>query len=222
MLRKFRDRTDAGKQLAARLTRYAKCRNGIVLALPRGGVPVAFEVARALHFPLDIFLVRKLGVPWFEELAFGAIASGGIRVLNEDIVKALQLDNSIIDEVAAQAQHELTRRELAYRGDRPALQLRGRIVILVDDGVATGATMCAAVRAVREQLPAGIVVAVPIAPPDACDTLRAEVEDLVCLMTPGNFGAISVCYKDFSQTTDADVRELLERAESAETTKVAN
>jgi putative phosphoribosyl transferase len=222
MLRKFRDRTDAGRQLAAQLTRYANRRDGIVLALPRGGVPVAFEVATVLHLPLDIFLVRKLGVPWFEELAFGAIASGGIRILNEEIVKGLELDNSIIDHVAAKAQQELTRRELAYRGDRPILDLRARTVILVDDGVATGATMRAAVRAVRERSPAGIVVAIPIAPPDACDTLRAEVEDLVCLIAPRDFGAIGAYYRDFSQTTDDAVRGLLERAQREQTTEVAN
>jgi len=212
MLRQFRDRTDAGQQLAVRLAKYANRPDVIVLALPRGGVPVAFEVAKALGAPLDVFLVRKLGVPGWEELAFGAIASGGIRVLNPDIVQRLGLSHEVIDRVAAVAQQELERREHKFRGDRPPLQLRGRIVIVIDDGIATGATVRAAVQAIRQQEPASVVLAVPVAPPQTCAELREQVDDLVCLKTPVELDAIGLWYKDFGQTTDDEVCELLAQA----------
>ncbi|HWQ11283.1 MAG TPA: phosphoribosyltransferase [Roseiflexaceae bacterium] len=208
----FRDRREAGRQLAAMLTAYAHRPDVLVLALPRGGVPVAFEVARALDAPLDVFLVRKLGVPGHEELAMGAIASGGVRVLNEQLVHTLSIPDHVIEAVAAREQQELARRERLYRGERPPPDLRGRTVILVDDGLATGATMYAAVKALRQQLPARIVVAVPIAAPEACAELSEEVDDIVCAATPEPFYAVGLWYADFSQTTDEEVRDLLRRA----------
>jgi predicted phosphoribosyltransferase len=208
----FQDRFDAGRQLAARLMDYADRPDVVVLALPRGGVPVAFEVARALHAPLDVFLVRKLGLPGHEELAMGAIASGGVRVLNEDVVRTLQIPEEVIDQVAAEEKRELTRRERAYRDDRPAPEVRDWVVILVDDGLATGSTMRAAVRALRQRGPSRIVVAVPVAAPDTCAALRDEVDDIVCARTPEPFYAVGAWYDVFSQTTDAEVRELLARA----------
>lgn len=217
MSRQFRDRTGAGQQLAARLAGYANRSDVIVLALPRGGVPVAFEVAKALGAPLDVFLVRKLGVPGWEELAFGAIASGGIRVLNPDIVQGLNLTNEVIDQVATVEQQELERRERKFRGDRPAVQMQGHIAIVVDDGIATGATVRAAVQAIRQQAPASVVLAVPIAPPHTCRELRREVDDLVCLKMPMEMEAIGLWYKDFAQTTDAEVCELLARAKREQT-----
>jgi putative phosphoribosyl transferase len=183
-----------------------------VLALPRGGVPVAFEVAEALHAPLDIFLVRKLGVPGQEELAMGAIATGGVRVLNEDVVRYLNIPGEVIDAVATDEQRELERRERAYRGDRPAPDACGRTVILVDDGLATGSTMRAAAAALRRQQPARIVVAVPVASAQTCDEFRREVDDIVCTVTPEPFHGVGMWYQDFSQTTDEEVRELLKRA----------
>jgi len=211
--RPFRDRTEAGRLLAAKLTAYANRPDVIVLALPRGGVPVAYEVARALNAPLDVFLVRKLGVPGYEELAMGAIATGGVRVLNDQLVGSLRIPDYIVDEVAASEQQELTRRERLYRGDRPAPDVRRRSVILVDDGLATGATMLAAVKALRQQQPARIVVAVPTASPDTCEQLRAEVDDVICAITPEPFHAVGLWYEDFSQTTDEEVRDLLARSE---------
>ena len=184
-----------------------------MLALPRGGVPVAYEVARALNAPLDVFLVRKLGVPGYEELAMGAIATGGVRVLNDQLVGGLRIPDYIVDEVAASEQQELTRRERLYRGDRPAPDVRGRTVILVDDGLATGATMLAAVKALRQQQPARIVVAVPTASPETCEQLRAEVDDIICAITPEPFHAVGLWYEDFSQTKDEEVRDLLARSE---------
>jgi predicted phosphoribosyltransferase len=211
----FRDRREAGRLLAARLSAYANRPDVLVLALPRGGVPVAAEVARALGAPLDVFVVRKLGVPGHEEFAFGAIATGGVRVLNEDVVRALQIPDRVIDGVAAREQEELARRERVYRGDRPPLDVRGRTVILVDDGLATGATMHAAIRALRQQQPARIVVAVPTASPEACDELKRVVDDVVCATTPDPFYAVGLWYEDFSQTTDEEVRELLARSTGA-------
>ena len=211
--RPFRDRTEAGRLLAAKLTAYANRPDVIVLALPRGGVPVAYEVARALNAPLDVFLVRKLGVPGYEELAMGAIATGGVRVLNDQLVGGLRIPDYIVDEVAASEQQELTRRERLYRGDRPAPDVRGRTVILVDDGLATGATMLAAVKALRQQQPARIVVAVPTASPETCEQLRAEVDDIICAITPEPFHAVGLWYEDFSQTKDEEVRDLLARSE---------
>lgn len=208
----FRDRTEAGRFLARQLMRYADRQDVLVLALPRGGVPVAFEVARALHAPLDIFLVRKLGLPGHGELAMGAIATGGMRVLNEDVVQALRIPEHVIDAVSVQEQQELERRERAYRGDRPAPQVRGRTVILIDDGLATGSTMRAAVAALRRQGPARIVVAVPLGASETCAEFRAEADETVCAKTPEPFYAVGLWYGDFSQTTDEEVHDLLERA----------
>ena len=211
-MKPFRDRTEAGRLLAERLVDYANRSDVLVLALPRGGVPVAFEVARALHAPLDVFLVRKLGVPGHEELAMGAIASGGVRVLNEDVVSYLRIAERVIDAVAEREQEELERRERAYRGERTALDLRGRSVILIDDGLATGSTMRAAVVALRQQRPSRLVVAVPVAAESTCSAFRPEVDEIICARTPEPFYAVGLWYEDFSQTTDDEVRELLRRA----------
>jgi predicted phosphoribosyltransferase len=208
----FRNRPDAGRVLASKLRTYADRPEVLVLALPRGGVPVGFEVARALRAPLDVFLVRKLGVPGREELAMGAIASGGVRVLNEDAVRILQIPDEVIDVVAAEELRELERRERAYRGNRQAPDVRGKTVILVDDGLATGSTMRAAVAALRQQGPARIVVAVPVGAVDTCAEFKAEADDAICARTPEPFYAVGLWYADFSQTTDDEVRELLERA----------
>jgi erythromycin esterase-like protein/adenine/guanine phosphoribosyltransferase-like PRPP-binding protein len=214
--KRFRDRREAGRLLAAKLTAYANRPDVVVLALPRGGVPVAYEVAQALNAPLDVFIVRKLGVPGYEELAMGAIASGGARVLNDPIVRDLRIPDYVIDRVAAEEGEELARRERAYRGGRPPLDVRGRTVILVDDGLATGATMRAAVKALRQREPARIIVAVPTASPDTCEELRAEVDEVVCAITPQPFYAVGYWYEDFTQTTDQEVRELLARAQQSE------
>ena len=208
----FRDRTEAGKRLAAKLMDYAGRADVLVLALPRGGVPVAFEVAEALRTPLDIFLVRKLGVPGHGELAMGAIATGGVRVLNEEVVNHLRIPGEVIDAVAADELRELERRERAYRGDRPAPDVRDKTVILVDDGLATGSTMRAAAAALRRQGPARIVVAVPVSAPQTCDEYRMGVDEIICAVTPEPFQAVGLWYKDFSQTTDEEVRELLARS----------
>ena len=210
--RVYRDRVEAGRVLAEQLGAYAGRPEVIVLALPRGGVPVAYEVARALHAPLDVFLVRKLGVPGHEELAMGAVATGGVRVVNEQVVRGLGIPDSVIDAVASWELEELGRRERLYRGDRRPPDVRGKTVILVDDGLATGSTMLAAVEALRQQQPARIVVAVPIAAPDTCELLRAEVDDVVCAVTPEPFYAVGLWYRDFSQTSDEEVRELLAQA----------
>jgi len=209
---RFRDRIDAGQKLAERLTRYAHRKDVLVLALPRGGVPVAYEVARSLGVPLDLFLVRKLGTPGQEELAMGAIASGGIRVLNEDVVKSLRISEEKINEATRKEQRELDRRERAYRGDRPMPDMQGRTIILVDDGLATGTTMRAAVRALRARNPARIVVAVPTAPRDVCEEFEGEVEEVLCASTPEPFWAVGAWYEDFSQTSDEEVRSILEKA----------
>ena len=205
----FRNRREAGRLLAERLTAYASRPDVLVLALPRGGVPVAYEVAQALGAPLDIFIVRKLGIPGYEELAMGAVATGGVRVLNEQIVGGLRIPEYIIDGVAAQEQQELARRERLYRGGRPPPEVRGKTIILVDDGLATGATMLAAVKALRQQQPARIVVAVPTAAAETCEELRKEVDEVICAMTPQPFEAVGRWYEDFTQTTDEEVRELL-------------
>lgn len=213
MVRLFRDRRQAGELLAERLRQhYAGRPDVLVLALPRGGVPVGFEVARALRAPFDVFLVRKLGVPGHEELAMGAIASGGVRVFNEDIVETLGIPAASIERAALAEQAELERRERDYRGARPPPRIRGRTIILVDDGLATGATMRAAALALRRQGPAGIVVAVPVAAAETCEELRTEVDETVCAFTPERFQAVGDWYEDFSQTTDQEVRELLARA----------
>jgi predicted phosphoribosyltransferase len=209
---RFVDRNEAGKLLAAKLTRYAGRRDTIVLALPRGGVPVAFEIARALSAPLDVFLVRKLGLPGQEELAMGAIATGGVRVLNRDVVAYLNIPQRIIDTVARQEQQELERRESLYRGNRPAPELRGVTVILVDDGLATGSTMRAAIAALKKFEPGRIVLAVPVAPPSAVAELQKEVDEVVCVFTPEHFDGVGRWYQDFSQTTDQEVCSLLDRA----------
>jgi putative phosphoribosyl transferase len=206
----FRDRTEAGRLLATRLTRYANRPDVLVLALPRGGVPVALEVAKALHAPLDVFLVRKLGVPGHEELAMGAIASGGVRVINRDVVDGLRIPRAVIEAVTQREQQELERRERLYRGDRPAPDILGRIGILVDDGLATGSTMHAAVTALRKLQPAKLIVAVPTAAPSTCDEFKAEVDEIICAETPQPFYAVGAWYEDFSQITDEEVREMLE------------
>jgi predicted phosphoribosyltransferase len=210
--RPYRDRREAGRYLAAKLADYAGRPDMLVLALPRGGVPVAYEVARALNVPLDVFLVRKLGVPGREELAMGAIASGGVRLLNEDVVRALRIPPDVIDQVTATERAELERREREYRGDRPAPDVRGKTVILIDDGLATGASMRVAVAALRQRHPARLVVAVPIAAPSTCDEFRNEVDEVICARTPDPFYAVGLWYEDFSQTTDEEVRDLLRRA----------
>jgi putative phosphoribosyl transferase len=211
----FIDRADAGRILAEKLDKYAGRDNVIVLGLPRGGVPVAYEVAKRLRVPLDVFIVRKLGVPGFEELAAGAIASGGVRVLNEDVMRALPNANEIIESVTAMETKELERREISYRDGRPAPELRGKTVILVDDGLATGATMRAAVKALRQRGVAKIVVAVPVGAPDTCREFEEEVDETVCAVAPEWFQAVGQYYQDFSQTSDDEVRELLARAASA-------
>jgi predicted phosphoribosyltransferase len=212
--RVFRDRSEAGRLLAAKLAEYADRPDVLVLALPRGGVPVGFEVATALHAPMDVFIVRKLGVPGHEEFAMGAVATGGVRVLNDQVVRALRIPDYVIDAVASWEQEELARRELLYRGARPPPDVRGKTVILVDDGLATGSTMLAAVQALRRQGPARIVVAVPVASPDTCELLREQVDEVVCAATPEPFYAVGLWYQDFSQTTDEEVRELVARSTS--------
>jgi predicted phosphoribosyltransferase len=207
----FRDRREAGRLLAAKLTAYANRSDVIVLALPRGGVPVADEVARALGAPLDVFVVRKLGVPGSEELAMGAVATGGVRVLNDQLVNRLGIPDHLIDAVAVREGQELARRERLYRGGKPPLDVRDRTVILVDDGLATGATMHAAIAALRQLHPARIVVAVPTASPETCEEMRAEVDDVICAITPEPFQAVGRWYQDFAQTTDEEVQDLLTR-----------
>jgi predicted phosphoribosyltransferase len=218
MARPFHDRADAGRVLATRLTAYAHHPQVQVLALPRGGVPVAFEVAQALCVPLDVFLVRKLGVPGYEELALGAVATGGVRVLNDEVIRALAISPEMIETVTAAEQQELVRRERVYRGERPPLEVRGCILILVDDGLATGATMRAAVAALRQQQPARLIIAVPMAAAETCEALRAEVDEIICVVTPLSFYGVGQGYDDFSQTTDAEVRDLLQRAACARST----
>jgi putative phosphoribosyl transferase len=211
MAYQFRDRHAAGRYLATKLVAYANRPDVLVLALPRGGVPVAFEVAEALGAPLDVFLVRKLGVPRHEELAMGAIASGGVLVLNQSVVSELRIPKHVIDAVAEREQQELQRRERSYRDDRPPPDVTGRVVILVDDGLATGSTMRAAAAALQQQRPARIVVAVPTAAPATCAEFLAEVDDVICALTPEPFYAVGLSYENFSQTSDEEVRALLDR-----------
>ena len=208
----FPNRSEAGQLLAEKLVNYAGRDDVIVLGLPRGGVPVAFEVAQRLGAPLDVFIVRKLGVPGFEELAAGAIASGGVRVLNEDVTRAIPHADEMIEAVTVRETAELERREQIYREGRPSPELRDRTVILVDDGLATGATMRAAVKALRQRGVAQIVVAVPVGPPDTCREIEQEADETICLSTPPFFQAVGQYYEDFSQTSDEDVRELLSQA----------
>jgi putative phosphoribosyl transferase len=205
----FRDRAEAGRALARALSHYAGRDNVVVLALPRGGVPVGYEVAKELGAPLDVFLVRKLGVPGHEELAMGAIASGGVLVLDEGVLRWLGISEHQLQKTLAKELDELRRREAAYRGGRPLPDLKGKTVILVDDGLATGASMQAAARAVRRHEPARIVIAVPVASRATCDKFRDEVDEVVCAVTPAPFHAVGNWYEDFSQTTDDEVRELL-------------
>jgi putative phosphoribosyl transferase len=209
---RFRDRTDAGRRLAAALSSYAGRQNLLVLALPRGGVPIGFQVASALRAPLDVMLVRKLGVPGHEELAMGAIASGGVRIVSQDVVASLGIPDWVIAAVAASEEHELARRGHAYRDDLPSHPIAGRTVLLVDDGLATGSTMRAAAAAVRSQGPERVIVAVPVAPAETCASLQAEVDEVVCLFSPAPFISVGTSYENFSQITDEEVRTLLERA----------
>lgn len=208
---KFPNRAEAGRRLAERLTAYRGREDAIVLGLPRGGVPVAYEVAQQLGLPLDVFVVRKLGVPGYEELAMGAIATGNVSVLNEDVMRALPDAEEILEMVRAREKIELQRRETSYRQDRPAPDLRERVVILVDDGLATGATMRAAAAALRKQGVAKIVVAVPVGAPETCREIESEVDETICVAMPASFHGVGQFYEDFSQTTDEEVRELLGR-----------
>lgn len=213
MISPFDNRRDAGRRLAGALQHYANRPDVLVLALPRGGVPVAFEVAQVLNVPLDVFLVRKLGVPGHEELAMGAIATGGVIVLNDGVVQALHITRQELDRVAAAEREELARRERAYRGDRPPPDLTGCTAILIDDGLATGSTMRAAASALRQQGPARIVIAVPVSSPQTCQELAAEVDEIVCLITPEMFYAVGMWYIDFSPTADEEVHSLLKPAD---------
>lgn len=208
----FKDRRDAGRKLAQKLSAYAGQSNLLILALPRGGVPVAYEVALALNAPMDIFIVRKLGLPGREELAIGAIASGGIRVLNSDILRMLSIPEEVMNFVVKREAAELQRREKLYRGNRPFPEVRDHTVVLIDDGLATGASMRAAIAGLRAQGPARIVIAVPTAAPDVCDAFRSEVDEIVCAVTPEPFYGVGRWYEDFSQVTDEEVRILLEEA----------
>jgi predicted phosphoribosyltransferase len=212
MSSRFRNRIDAGRQLGAALAKYADRPDVTVLGLPRGGIPVAAEVARALHVPLDVFVVRKLGVPGHEEYAMGAIASGGVRLLDRRTVAAAGLTPAQVESVTAAERAELERRERSYRGDRPFPDLAGKTVILVDDGLATGASMRAAIEALRQERPARIVVAVPVAAPETCQAFRHVADEIVCAATPEPFYAVGRWYDDFSQTTDQEVHELLASA----------
>lgn len=208
----FKDRIEAGDALADRLMHYAGRADVLALGLPRGGVPVAFEVAKALDAPLDVFIVRKLGVPDHEELAMGAIATGGVRIVNEEIVNRLHISHQTLDAVTATETKELARREHAYRGQCPPPEMQGRTAILVDDGMATGSTMRAAATALRKQHPGRIVVGVPVAAAQTCDEFRSEVDEMICVATPEPFYGVGRWYQNFSQTTDEEVHHLLEQA----------
>ncbi|MFO5494528.1 MAG: phosphoribosyltransferase [Cuspidothrix sp.] len=211
MLQKFRNRTEAGKLLAGQLTDYANRSDVLVLGLPRGGVPVAYEVAKELDAPLDVCLVRKLGVPGHKELAMGAIAAGGVRVINENVIDWLRISPETINEVAAMEIRELDRRSHIYRGNRPLPKVKNHTIILVDDGIATGATIRAAISTLKKQKPRKLVVAVPVAGLSTCEELQAEVDEVVCILKPEDLYAIGLWYEDFQQTTDAEVCELLTR-----------
>lgn len=215
MALKFLDRRDAGRQLAEKLASYADDPSVLVLGLPRGGVPVAYEVALSLHAPLDVFVVRKLGVPGHRELAMGAVASEGTRVLNSDVIKALEILPSVVDSVADSELLELVRQQRTYRGNAPLPKLLGRTLIVVDDGLATGSTMRAAVGALRQSNPERIIVAVPVAAAETARRLRAEADGVICLIEPSDFHAVSMWYDDFSQTSDDEVRKYLESASHA-------
>ncbi|HWI16535.1 MAG TPA: phosphoribosyltransferase [Vicinamibacterales bacterium] len=208
----FRDRVEAGQQLAERLLSYRNRADVVVLALPRGGVPVAYQISQALNVPLDVFVVRKLGVPGHEELAMGAIATGGIRVVNEDVVIPFGIPSTVVDSVACSEQIELERREQLYRGTRAAIGLANKTVILVDDGLATGSTMRAAVIAARQQHPARVIVAVPVGAPSTCAALARDADEAICVRMPDPFVAVGLWYRDFAPTSDHEVRELLGNA----------
>jgi len=210
---RFRNRTEAGRLLASNLARYANRPNVLILALPRGGAPVAFEIAQALKLPLDVFLVRKLGVPGQEELAMGAVASGNVRILQPEVIEGLGIPRLAVEAVTAEETRELARRERAFRGDRPRPQVCGRNIILVDDGLATGSTMRAAVTALKLQRPERIIVAVPVADSETCDEIKNEVDEIICLRTPTSFYAVGLCYETFPQLTDEEVREFLRKAD---------
>ena len=212
MIRRFRNRSEAGRRLAAELRAYANRSDVIVLALPRGGVPVGFEVASALQAPLDVFIVRKLGLPWHEEFAMGALASGGVRVLDEDAIRITGVSETDIQRVITVEQAEIERREQQYRGTRPFPDVSGKTVILVDDGLATGSTMRVAVAALRKKGPTRVVVAVPVAAPEVCNAFRDVADEIVCVETPELFQAVGQWYDDFSQTTDSEVHALLDRS----------
>lgn len=209
---RFRNRTEAGHLLAKRLAAYADRQDVLVLALPRGGVPVGFEVAKALHAPLDVVIVRKLGTPGQEELAMGAITTGGVRVLNQNVIRMLGISETEIDAVAAKEEKELERRERLYRGSRGALNVQGITVILVDDGIATGSTIRAAITALKTQHPKRLIVAVPVAPLETIEQWKAEVQEFICLLAPETFLAIGLWYEEFGQTSDEEVCALLKRA----------
>lgn len=217
----FLNRTDAGRKLAGRLAAYANRADVIVLGLPRGGVPVAFEVARALHAPLDVFLSRKLGVPGQEELAFGALASGGLRVLDQDLIQEIGIPEGEVARVTEKAKKELERRESVYRAGRPPLRVEGLTALLVDDGIATGSSIRAGAKALRQMKPARIVIAVPVAPASTCKRLRDEVDELVCLHMPEMFFAIGQFYEDFSQLTDEEVIDFLRQSAAPAIQKTA-
>ena len=217
-MNRFRDRAEAGQLLAVQLSAYEGRPDVLVLGLPRGGVPVAYEVAKALHVPLDVLIVRKLGVPGQEELAMGAIASGGVRVLNNDVVQLLGVPDGVIEMVADREQQELERRQRLYRGDRSIYEIRGRSIILIDDGIATGATMHAAVAVLRQQQPARIIIAVPVAASSTCEEFAAEVDEFVCIRRPEAFYAVGFWYENFSPTTDEEVRALLEQSTKEQST----
>jgi predicted phosphoribosyltransferase len=218
----FKNRTEAGRFLAQKLEEYTNNPNVVVLALPRGGVPVAYEVADALKAPLDVFVVRKLGVPGYDELAMGAIATGGIRVLNSTVLDYLDIPDETIEAVARREKRELERRERLYRGTRPALDVHGRTVIIVDDGMATGSTMRAAVRALQQQKPEKVIVAVPVGARDTCDSFANEVDTMcVCAITPEPFDGVGLWYRDFKQTSDEEVQQLLARVAGSQNTRVA-
>jgi putative phosphoribosyl transferase len=209
---RFRDRREAGRLLAQRLDKYKGRDDLLVLALPRGGVPVAFEVARELLAPLDVLLVRKLGLPGHEELAIGAVATGGVRVLDQSLLLQFGISTETLERIAERERGELQRRERAYRGAAPPLEVRGKTALLIDDGLATGSSMRAAVAALRLRGPAAVVVAVPVAPVSTCAALRDEADDVVCARTPEPFAAVGQWYEDFTQTSDEEVRELLAAA----------
>jgi putative phosphoribosyl transferase len=217
----FQDRFDAGRVLSSKLRHLANRPDVVILALPRGGVPVGYEVAKALHAPLDVFVVRKLGVPGQPELAMGAIASGGVRGLNEDLVRRFDIPDYMIEQIVAREQEELERRERDYRGDRSPIDVEGRMVVLVDDGLATGSSMRVAALALRNSKPSEIIVAVPVAAPATCAEFESAVDQVICAVTPEPFWAVGQWYRDFSQVSDEEVRELLRRAAGSSAQRAA-